>query len=343
MSIIMHSVFEAFIGQAGMLFPKYLEREFDVSPSEANLLGSYRLAIVIPAVLIGGFFSSYVLKWNAQTAKKYIIGVQIFILIIESSYFLVSCENSKLVGWIEHKEPSLEGFYDVSSVDEQCGCKSGKLDKVCPENSGFESEGLMYLTACQAQCQNYSCIGENNVDNLEVDSHGCWKDYKEQDVVYNNCFDYGSGNHSLDMAKSFCEKPVCTFGKNSHFYLVLLSTIGTLIQPFLAGATTMVQFGACPPEEKVTSLAIYKLSNKMLGSLWAAKVIGWVIDQTCIVWAQDDCGNEGHCLVYDRNLYKWYYFGYTWVLSAVSLVIYSGMIIFRPKKGSSAYKAWKGE
>ena len=113
MSIIMHSVFEAFIGQAGMLFPKYLEREFDVSPSEANLLGSYRLAIVIPAVLIGGFFSSYVLKWNAQTAKKYIIGVQIFILLIESSYFLVSCENSKLVGWIEHKEPSLEGFYSA--------------------------------------------------------------------------------------------------------------------------------------------------------------------------------------------------------------------------------------
>ena len=132
-------------------------------------------------------------------------------------------------------------MYDVSSVDEQCGCKSGKLDKVCPESPGFESdnEGLMYLTACQAQCQDYSCIGENNVDNLEVDSHGCWKDYKEQDVVYNNCFDYGSGNHSLDMAKSFCENPVCTFGKNSHFYLVLMSTIGTLIQPFLSGATTM--------------------------------------------------------------------------------------------------------
>ena len=105
----------------------------------------------------------------------------------------------------------------------------------------------------------------------------------------------------------------------------------------------MVQFGSCPPEEKVTSMAIYKLANKMLGSLWAAKVIGWVIDKTCIVWAKDDCGNQGHCLVYDRSLYKWYYFGYTWILSAISLVVYSGLLFFKPKPGSNAYKSWKQE
>ena len=235
MSIVVHSIFEAYIGQANMLFPKYLEREFDVSPSEANLLGSYRMAFSMISIFLGGFSSSYLFKWNAQTAKKWIIGVQVLILLIEASYFIVSCENSNIVGWTANKD-----IYQVSEVDQSCGCKSGKLDKVCPQGETDE----MYLTACQAQCTDYQCLEENNKNDNKtlVDEHGCWEGYKEEDVVYKNCYDLSSGNQTLDMAKSFCKKPVCTNGENSHYYLVLLSTISVLIQPFLSGATTIEKF-----------------------------------------------------------------------------------------------------
>lgn len=105
----------------------------------------------------------------------------------------------------------------------------------------------------------------------------------------------------------------------------------------------MVLVGTAPPEEKVMTLTVFKFSGKLLSSLWAAKLVGKIIDQTCILLFQDDCGNQGNCLLYDKVIMRRYVFGFTIILITCGTICHTGILFFKPRKFSQAWNSLNNE
>ena len=340
--------------QVNFFLPKYMERMFGVTLGHAIKINAYKGPIMAVFSFIGGIFFTKIIKLNAQSGKKWVIAVSWIVMSTFIAYISIQCPNRPTSGVelvnIDANHPEWDDWsnqlYSAQEV-ESCHCQEGRYDPVCDEQGT-----VTYITACYGLCQEHEILVDDSststydfgVNTTKVWDENAWANntFKQPvgpTILYHKCGD----NHDLTFSKSFCKKPEelneqC-FG--SELWLVVISTIGALIVLPIAGVNTMVNVGSAPPEEKVLTLTVLRLSGKICSSLWSAKVVGWLLDKTCVLNQVDDCGEEHQCLLYDNYKMRVYMFGFSLLLIGCGTVIHSGMLIIRPRKYSPAWIAWQ--
>lgn len=322
--VISSEILDGYAGQFGFFLPKYMERMWEMKLSAATMISAYRAPISSASVILGGLFFTRVVKLNAHTAKKWIVWCQWIIYIIFATKIFIGCPNKEISGVDLMGLDNFDGKLSSDKV-EDCNCLEGRYDRVCTEDNQVE-----YITACYAGCKNFT---EKTEYDEKTNKNSTY-------MIYHNCVD-----GTKDASEIYCKTPDqiqedCTAGVMVLFALTTLAgTIGT----FFSGPTTMVTVGTAPPEEKVLTLAFYKFSGKFLSQLWAAKIVGKIIDATCVLQFINDCDEVKNCLLYDKLKMRYYMFGFSNTLIFLGTVAISGVLFFKPRKHSPAWVALEEE
>jgi len=304
------SLINVYAAMAYLYATKYLERQFDLTVNEATTMAVIGGPFHLVGVLLGGYFFSNILRLNAHTAKKPVIFVLWAVIILGTFRLFVGCDQIDFKGYISETEDFL--------WNDDCHCKQGKLDPVCDE---FEpSKG--YVTACHAQCLDYKVLEVRGMENNMTSF--------KNSTIYNNCFENSS------VSADFCESDVCE-SRQLWIYVIGSLLVGFPMS-FFTAPFMMIFLGTSPSSEKSVALAVYKLVQKLGGTLWAGTVIGSVFEKSCVLFAKDDCDNQGGCLLYDNHKLRFTYFGYITVVSMIGLSVWSLMLCVKPVKGSTMYR-----
>lgn len=308
MCIVANDVLDSYGMQINFFVPKYMQRMWEIDISKATIISAYRAPIMAVTSFFGGLFFVKIMKVNAHSGKKFVIGVSWLCLLSCYVCMMLGCQNRDIM---EVGLSNKEGELPTEDI-EACNCREGRYQPVCTEG------GVEYITACRALCQDSFTIKEDD----------------EEVIFYTGCLDTNS-----TLSKSYCptSEDIQENCIGSPMMLVYVQALSSCLSTFVNGVNTMITVGSAPPEEKVMTLTVFKISGKLLSNLWAAKVVGWLIDQTCILIYMDDCDGTGNCLLYDKEKMRVYIFGFSAILITFGTICHSGIMFFTPRKNSPSY------
>lgn len=133
--------------------PKYMENQFLLSQSQANLLTGL---IPVPGCMFGILIGGYILRrfqLQAKGAIQLTLAVNIVILMGFLVLFTLGCDNPNLAGATSHyfqknssdSQPILPNL--TAPCNDHCSCSSNRMNFVCGKN------GLTYFSPCHAGCK----------------------------------------------------------------------------------------------------------------------------------------------------------------------------------------------
>ncbi|TKR73690.1 hypothetical protein L596_020973 [Steinernema carpocapsae] len=270
------------IAGASTFMSKYLERQFGVAPSKANMLIG---CVMVPMAGIGTMFSGFVVQhFRLSCAKtvKFCIGLLMISLCLSPMY-LIYCDHVQLAG-IESHYPTEEGFgwnpshsdfnYTEpfgspllkSNCNGHCDCVGNEYHPVCAELSNGDQ--IVFFSPCYA---------------------GCDQKYHPTIKEYSNCTCVGDrGTSKIRKVKNgFCESK-CTglFG-----FLVLFAPF--CFFAFAVGVPLIsVVLRTVDYAERSFALGIQWILVRVIGTIPAPVLFGWMFDVSCIKQHEDPCSGE---------------------------------------------------
>ncbi|KAI6231989.1 Solute carrier organic anion transporter family member [Aphelenchoides besseyi] len=273
---------------ASTFMSKYLERQFGVAPSKANMLIGM---IMVPMAGFGTMLSGFVVQHFRLSSVKtvqFCIGLLICSLLLSPMYF-VYCDHDLMVG-IErhypvdddvsnHYENSTDNFVFKLQVqcNSHCKCELSEYHPVCAE---FEDGTQMaFYSPCYA---------------------GCPDNYSPLTKYYKNCscapLDTRGGIRRVK--KGYCESKC----RGLFAFLILFAPFCFLA--FSVGVPLItVVLRSVDYAERAFALGIQWILVRVIGTIPAPVLFGWLFDVSCIRQHFDPCsGEHGSCMLYQNKM-----------------------------------------
>uniref|UniRef100_G3T9M3 Solute carrier organic anion transporter family member n=1 Tax=Loxodonta africana TaxID=9785 RepID=G3T9M3_LOXAF len=267
--------FNAFVSMISFM-PKYLEQQYGISSSDAIfLIGIYNL----PPICIGYIVGGLIMKKFKITVKQ-AAHIGCWLSLVE--YLL--CDSSSVAGLTISYEGMQHDLYLENTVfadcNMDCNCPAKIWDPVCGDN------GLSYMSACLAGCENSSGTGIN--------------------MVFQNCSCIQPSVNSSAIL-GLCDRGHdCTMMLQ---YFLILSTTTSFIYSLAAIPGYMVLLRCIKSEEKALGVGIHTFCTRVLAGIPAPIYFGALVDSTCLHWGTLKCGQPGACRMYDTTNFRYVYFG----------------------------------
>ncbi|XP_022253104.1 solute carrier organic anion transporter family member 5A1-like [Limulus polyphemus] len=276
-----------------IFLPKYLETQFNLDKSEANVFTG---GIAIPGACVGIFLGGYLLK-RFQLRPKGAIQFVMFFNILSMGLFIVlyflGCDNIRMAGAtlpyfnnteLEHFQVNLTADCNLG-----CQCTPKEIEPVCGQN------GITYFSPCHAGCRLES--GRSQMIGIvqNFTSCACIPTNKTilEDVTAVPLATYGS-----------CPQ-VC---KAMIPFMLLLFTM-TLVVSIMQMPVLMITLRSVSEEERSFALGMQFVIFRLFGYIPSPIMFGNVIDSTCLVW-KAYCGRpSGFCLMHDIEQFRLRYIG----------------------------------
>ncbi|KAH9526980.1 Solute carrier organic anion transporter member 5A1, variant 2 [Dermatophagoides farinae] len=300
-----------------IFLPKYLETQFSLGKSQANLFAG---GIAIPGACFGIFLGGYILKRFQLTPKGAIQVVLFFNIICMGLYtalYFLGCENVKMAG-TTLPYANTTRFQDTFSVNLTaecnlgCRCSSNDLEPVCDVRNK-----ISYYSPCFAGC--------TSVDNS--------RDIRN----YSNCaclLSNNNNNHEITMVPIVTPGPCHQICTAMVPFMVLLFII-TLVVSITQMPVVMITLRSVDEEERSLALGMQFVLFRLFGYIPSPIVFGNVIDSTCLVW-KNHCGEQGgFCLLYNIEQFRLRYVGVcsAFKITAAILFFFDLLLIcYREKK-----------
>lgn len=299
-----------------IFLPKYLETQFSLGKSQANLFAG---GIAIPGACFGIFLGGYILKRFQLTPKGAIQVVLFFNIICMGLYtalYFLGCENVKMAGTtLPYANTTRFDTFSVNLTAEcnlGCRCSSNELEPVCDVRNK-----ISYYSPCFAGC--------TSVDNTR-DIHN-----------YSNCACLLPNNQNKNDVTMV---PIVTPGPCHQIctamvpFMVLLFVI-TLVVSITQMPVVMITLRSVAEEERSLALGMQFVLFRLFGYIPSPIVFGNVIDSTCLVW-KNHCGQQGgFCLLYNIEQFRLRYVGVcsAFKITAAILFFFDLLLIcYREKK-----------
>ncbi|XP_037370158.1 solute carrier organic anion transporter family member 1B3 isoform X2 [Talpa occidentalis] len=172
--------FNSFIGALTYNF-KYLEQQYDHSPSDANiLLGVIFLPTFAAGLLAGGYIIKR-FKFTLIQVAKFSFSVYVISFLLASVNLMLICESKSVAGltltYDGNSPVATHKNIPLSHCNSDCNCDESQWEPVCGNN------GITYLSPCLAGCKsssgnkkpivfyNCSCIEETDFQNRSNLAH----------------------------------------------------------------------------------------------------------------------------------------------------------------------------
>ncbi|VBB26707.1 unnamed protein product [Acanthocheilonema viteae] len=268
---------------ASTFMSKYLERQFNVAPSKANMLIG---CIMVPMAGIGTMFSGFVVqrfRLSCVKTLKFCIALLMCTLVLSPMY-LVYCDHDPLAGIEEHYEmdiasnsnqnknatkilPSLK-----SICNRHCDCVPSEYHPVCAEF--YNDKQISFYSPCFAGCQ-------QNYEPLRKMYYNC------SCVPENTRFGYRTVKNGL--CESKCRG---LFGFLALFapFCFFAFAVGV---PLISVVLRTVDYA-----ERSFALGIQWILVRVIGTIPAPVLFGWMFDVSCIRYNLDVCSGETIAMVF---------------------------------------------
>nr|XP_048288492.1 solute carrier organic anion transporter family member 1A4-like [Myodes glareolus]XP_048288493.1 solute carrier organic anion transporter family member 1A4-like [Myodes glareolus]XP_048288494.1 solute carrier organic anion transporter family member 1A4-like [Myodes glareolus]XP_048288495.1 solute carrier organic anion transporter family member 1A4-like [Myodes glareolus]XP_048288497.1 solute carrier organic anion transporter family member 1A4-like [Myodes glareolus]XP_048288498.1 solute car len=278
--------------------PKYLEQQYGKSTAEIIfLIGVYSLPPICIGYLIGGL----IMKKFKITVKKAAC-IAFSLSLIEYLLFFLNymwtCDNFPVAGLTasyEHEriqQPLYVKKNILAECNKKCNCLTKTWDPVCGDN------GLSYMSACLAGCENSDGTGIN--------------------MVFQNCSCIQSSGSSTAVLGLCNKSPDCTIKLQ---YFLIVSVFGCFIFSLAVIPGYMVLLRCMKSEEKSLGVGLHTFFIRVFGGIPAPIYFGALIDRTCLHWGTLKCGEPGACRMYDINEFRHIYVGLPAALRGSSYLV----------------------
>ncbi|RWS28314.1 solute carrier organic anion transporter family member 5A1-like protein, partial [Leptotrombidium deliense] len=121
-----------------VFLPKYLETQFTISKSQANL---YAGGIAVPGACIGIFLGGYLLKrfqMKPKGAIQFVLFFNIVCMGLYTALYFLGCDNIKMAGATHpYFNSTLQESFQVNLTADcnmGCGCSPNDIEPICGEN-----------------------------------------------------------------------------------------------------------------------------------------------------------------------------------------------------------------
>ncbi|XP_072028950.1 solute carrier organic anion transporter family member 5A1-like [Amphiura filiformis] len=286
--------------------PKFIESQFSISASNADLLTGTLIPAGAIGVVLGGALLKKVGHGLTKTASVF-FGATIVSCCLFGVLFLIdSCPTMPLAGvstsyyasdaWERPPDPANISL--TESCNSQCNCSMSSYEPVCGAN------GIAYFSPCHAGCVGIRNIGEERSEYNFTDC-SCIAAYDDLE----DGLDYAvSGD-----CENKCESLVW-------FMVVLIIIVISTATIQMPGITVILR--CVNPEQRPFAIGMQFVILRLLGYIPAPVYFGHVIDSTCIFW-QKHCGSKGSCWEYDNKRFYMGYLGLCTGLKCASLLFAS--------------------
>ncbi|KAM5248840.1 solute carrier organic anion transporter family member 2B1 [Ctenodactylus gundi] len=260
---------------AGMatFLPKFLERQFSVTASFANMLiGGLTIPSAIVGIVVGGVLVKRFHLGPMRCGTLCLLGT-LACLLLGLPLFFLGCSTHQIAG-ITHQPGTQPGPELFPGCMEPCSCPSDGFNPVC--NTGTHVE---YITPCHAGCTG------RVVQDLDTSQ-----------VFYTNCSCVvGGGPVLAGSCDSTCHQLVLPF--------ILLVSLGVALASITHTPAFMLILRGVKKEDKALAVGIQFMLLRVLAWMPSPVIHGSAIDTTCVHWALN-CGSRAACRYYDLDLLR---------------------------------------
>ncbi|VDO90583.1 unnamed protein product [Heligmosomoides polygyrus] len=260
---------------ASSFMSKYLERQFNVPPSRSSFLIG---CIMVPMAGVGCMISGFIVqhfRLNSVTTLKLAVGLLFFSLVLTPMY-LIYCPHDPLVG-VETTYPDRDGqisignYSDVepslkSSCNTHCMCSESEFRPVCAEF--VDGRQLSYYSPCFA---------------------GCVESYRPWQKMYSNCSCVVETTRLRlrQVKKGLCESKC----KGLLGFLIMFAPLS--LCTFAVGVPIIsVILRTVDYNERSFALGIQGILVRIVGTIPAPVLFGWMFDVSCIRYQSEPCGDS---------------------------------------------------
>lgn len=290
--------------------PKFLELQFSITASFANLLiGCFTIPSAIVGIVAGGVLIKHLHFSPMRSSILCLLGM-LFCILLTLPLFFIGCQTHQIAGIFHYpgSQPELEQFQDCVK---HCSCPLDDFNPVCEHTIRVE-----YPTPCQAGCINWKLqevAGRNQ-------------------VIYTNCSCVPGDSPVLEgSCGSACNHLVLPF--------MLLISLGATLASLAHTPSFMLILRGVKKEDKTLAVGIQFMLVRMLAWMPSPVIHGSAIDTTCVHWTQS-CGSGAVCRYYNHNLLRFRFIGlqFFFKLSALLCFILIVVILRQQNKVERAQK-----
>ncbi|XP_008580617.1 PREDICTED: solute carrier organic anion transporter family member 2B1 [Galeopterus variegatus] len=261
---------------AGMatFLPKFLEHQFSITASFANLLiGSLTIPLSIVGIVAGGILVKRLHLGPMRCGVLCLLGA-LLCLLLGLPLFFIGCSTHRIAGIPRQPgaqpEPGL-----FPGCMKLCSCPSDHFNPVCNPSARVE-----YITPCHAGCT--SRVIQEALDKSQV--------------FYANCSCVvGGGPVPAGSCDSACGHLVLPF--------MLLVSLGAALACVTHTPSFMLILRGVKKEDKTLAVGIQFMLTRVLAWMPSPVIHGSAIDTTCVHWALS-CGRRAVCRYYDLDLLR---------------------------------------
>jgi len=284
---------------AGMatFLPKFLERQFSVTASYANLLiGCLSIPSAIVGIVVGGILVKRFHLGPVRCGALCLLGA-LFGLLLSLPLFFMGCSTHQIAG-ITRQPGNLPGPDLFPACTEPCSCPLDDFNPVCDPRTHVE-----YLTPCQAGCTGW--LVQEALDKSQV--------------FYTNCSCIvGGGPVPAGSCDSACSRLVLPF--------MLLVSLGAALASLTHTPSFILILRGVKKEDKTLAVGIQFMLLRVLAWMPSPVFHGSAIDTTCVHWAQS-CGRRAVCRYYDHDLLRNRFIGLQFFFKTGSLACFALILV----------------
>ncbi|XP_052013729.1 solute carrier organic anion transporter family member 2B1 isoform X1 [Apodemus sylvaticus] len=297
---------------AGMatFLPKFLERQFSITASFANLLlGGLTIPLAIVGIVVGGILVKRLHLSPLQCSVLCLLG-SLLCLLFSVPLFFIGCSTHHVAG-ITQDLGAQPGPSLFPGCSEPCSCQSDDFNPVCDTSAYVE-----YTTPCHAGCTGrvvQEVLGKSQ-------------------VFYTNCSCVpGNGPIPAGSCESACSRLVLPF--------ILLVSLGATVASVTHTPSFMLILRGVKKEDKTLAVGMQFMLLRVLAWMPSPVIHGSAIDTTCVHWALT-CGRQAVCRYYDHDLLRNRFIGLQFFYKSGSMVCFALVLaILRQQSKEASAKA----